>query len=314
MENKTIFVTHNSVFHADEVMATAILQYVFGKGKIVRTNNPYEYKDNPEAIIYDIGYGEFDHHQKGGNGKRDNGIPYAACGLIWDKYGIRCIESIIKSMHLCLSESDTLDVWKMINESIIQGIDANDNGYRPDPIPSVKYLSISAIISSLNNIPYYGGVEDPEQDLLFDDAVDICSKILSANIRRFADMKNTETVLKALIKDRDNKHILVLKKYTPWVRAVTENTDKDEIWYVVFPSSRNKGEWNMQAVPLSIDTFEQRHSVPKSWWGGNKETLPKITGVKTASFCHPSTGFLTAAGSLEDILKLAEIACKEDDD
>ncbi len=66
----------------------------------------------------------------------------------------------------------------------------------------------------------------------------------------------------------------------------------------------------MQAVPLSVDSFNQRHPVPKSWWGGNKETLPNITGVSSASFCHQSNGFLTAAGSFEDIMKLARIACK----
>lgn len=311
MENKTIFVTHNSVFHADEVMTTAILQHVFGKGEIVRTNNPYKYKNNPEAIIYDIGYGEFDHHQKGGNGKRDNGVPYAACGLIWEKYGIKCINNIIKSMELNLSEYDIYDIWRIIDESIIQGIDANDNGYRPDPIPSIKYLNISIIISNLNNIPYYGGVNDDKQNFLFKDAVNICSKILSANIKKIADMKNSENVLKILIKERDNKHVLVLKKYIPWIRTVTESKDENEIWYVIFPSARNSGEWNMQAVPLTINTFDQRHPVPKSWWGGDKNTLPEITGVKTASFCHQSNGFLTAAGSLDDILKLAEIACKE---
>ena len=31
--------------------------------------------------------GDFDHHQKGGAGERENGIRYASFGLVWREHG-----------------------------------------------------------------------------------------------------------------------------------------------------------------------------------------------------------------------------------
>ncbi len=311
MIKKTIFVTHNSVFHADEAMATAILIGVFGDQEVVRTNDPSEYENNDEAIIYDIGFGKYDHHQEGGNGTRDNGVPYAACGLIWNEYADIYIKNITSSMNLHFDDEDYNRIAKIVDSKIIEGIDANDNGYHPDPVSSINYYNISNIVSSFNNISRYGGAEnDFAQHLLFNKAVEFCFSVLHGMVIKVADSINSEKELQDRINKKRNKHILVLNEYIPWIRYVVEN-DKDA-WYVIFPSSRNKGEWNMQAVPVAVDTFEQRHPVPKSWWGGNKKTLPAITGVKTASFCHRSSGFLTAAGNRKDILALARLACKEE--
>ncbi len=211
MKRKNIFVTHNSVFHADEVMATAILFNVFGfDANIIRTNDISEYLNNDEAIIYDIGFGEYDHHQKGGNGTRENGIPYAACGLIWRDFGLTCIKNIISSMDLNLDEDDIKLISDIIDKNIIQGIDANDNGYRPDNIPSISYFNISNIVSSFNNIAYYGGVTNPKQNDLFREAADICSRLLNVNIKRIADTVNLQNKLIELVDSRDDDHILVL--------------------------------------------------------------------------------------------------------
>ena len=143
--------------------------------------------------------------------------------------------------------------------------------------------------------------------MLFSEVVNICVSILKSIAVKVSDTVNSEKELIDKISRRQYEHILVLDKYVPWTKYVVEN--EADIWFVVFPSARNKGEWNMQAVPVAIGSFDQRHSVPEEWWGGNKETLPTITGVKSASFCHKSNGFLTVAGNLEDILELAEIAC-----
>lgn len=330
---KVRLVTHNSVFHCDEAMATAILKAVYSSPdvEIIRTNNPKFYQqdsnDNDHYnIIYDIGFGELDHHQKGGNGARDNGVPYAAAGLVWKKYGNLAIKMIIiNTMPDTIdsySEEDINSIWANIDTALIQGIDAVDNGYsapvavtsnNPESI-TVKYFSISNIVSSLNTLAYDGGVTDNNKQYKnFMIAVDICIKTLVSMVRKFASVIYSNRELETLVKNREDKHILILEKYIPWIGYLTnpENDDCKDIWYVLFPSSRNNDEWNMQAVPVATGTYEQRHSVPKSWWGGNKETLPKITGVETASFCHQSNGFLTVAGNFEDIMKLAKIATEE---
>lgn len=304
-------ITHNSVFHCDEVMATAILSNLFGQDdvKIIRTNRPEKYSDEDDIIIYDIGMGLYDHHQKGGNGVRDNNVPYAACGLIWKSFGKALIEVIANQMEVTNNDEIINRVFNIIDCLIIQGIDANDNGYRsPDyQKGSINYFNISNMVFSFNTIACDGGVNSFQQEINFRKAVDLCSQILISNIRKYLDAANSESILHNLIVNNTYMNILVLNKYIPWIKYITENTD--DIWYVIFPSARNEREWNMQAVPLSADTFEQRHPVPNEWWGGNAETLPKITGIPEATFCHQSNGFLTAAKSLDAIIKLAILAC-----
>ena len=307
---KKTLVTHNSVFHADETMSTAILSNIYGQDevKIVRTNRSDKYIDNPDTIIYDIGMGQYDHHQKGGNGVRDNNVPYAACGLIWRDFGKNLIKIIAKQMNVANNDEIIDRVYNIIDYLIIQGIDANDNGYKASDYSkgSINYFNISNMVFSFNTIACDGGVNSFQQEINFRKAVDLCSQILISNIRKYLDAANSESILKDLIANNVYEHILVLDKYIPWIKYITENTDN--IWYILFPSARNEGEWNMQAVPLSADTFDQRHSVPEAWWGGNDETLPKITGVAEATFCHQSNGFLTAAKGLNAMLKLANMA------
>ena len=80
---KANLITHGGVFHADDVMATVILEKVFGDVTVCRVLEVPE-KLNSNVIVYDIGGGKWDHHQKGGNGARKNGskigVPYAAAG------------------------------------------------------------------------------------------------------------------------------------------------------------------------------------------------------------------------------------------
>ena len=53
-------------------------------------------------LVYDIGGGEFDHHQAGGNGQRDNGVKYASCGLIWKSYGKKYLEKCQGGLRVAL--------------------------------------------------------------------------------------------------------------------------------------------------------------------------------------------------------------------
>ena len=71
--------THAGKFHADDVFATALLQILRPDIKITRG---FVVPDDFDGIVYDIGFGMFDHHQEPRE-TRPNGIPYAAFGLLW---------------------------------------------------------------------------------------------------------------------------------------------------------------------------------------------------------------------------------------
>ena len=65
--------THAGKFHADDVFATALLQIIRPDIRITRG---FVVPDDFDGIVYDIGFGMFDHHQEPRE-YRANGIPYA---------------------------------------------------------------------------------------------------------------------------------------------------------------------------------------------------------------------------------------------
>jgi uncharacterized UPF0160 family protein len=143
-------VTHSGPIHADEVLTTVFLEKYLKNLKVCRVKEEDAFKAPKRAIVYDVGKGEFDHHQKGGNGTRKNGVPYASCGLIWKEFGHKVVE------NTCNPEL----IWKLIDRDLIQGIDASDNG----AIPKLDYpaynMSLSQTIAVFN--PTWDSDEDDD--------------------------------------------------------------------------------------------------------------------------------------------------------
>ena len=100
--------THAGKFHADDVFATALLQIIRPDIRITRG---FAVPDDFDGIVYDIGFGMFDHHQEPRE-YRANGIPYAAFGLLWRVLGPGLV-----------GERQA----RLIDENFIQPLDLNDN-------------------------------------------------------------------------------------------------------------------------------------------------------------------------------------------
>jgi uncharacterized UPF0160 family protein len=84
--------THDGSFHSDDVFAIAALQLLLGENEVEVVRVP---KDSPSIEadyvvdvggVYDHERRRYDHHQPGAP-VRENGIPYAAFGLVWRHYG-----------------------------------------------------------------------------------------------------------------------------------------------------------------------------------------------------------------------------------
>ena len=73
----------------------------------------------------------------------------------------------------------------------------------------------------------------------------------------------------------------------------------------IFPSER--GGYNFQCIPVGFGSEERRKDVPKEWWGLSKANLQRLTGVKTAKFCH-NKGFIGGAMTFEDTMKMVKLA------
>ena len=286
--------THSGKFHADEVMATAILMELFDL-EIVRTRD--EKKLAELDIVYDVGNGEFDHH---GTEKRhrESGTPYAACGLIWEKFG----RDVIKAWDDSLSSGEVESIFYHVDRVLIEGIDAIDNGLKTGET-FINTMSFSNIISGFN--PPWDS--DKNHDEAFHHAVNFASSVLNNTLeQRMSVLRAKDQVVEAYNK-RQNPHLLIMDNFCPWGYVLKQIDTKKEILFVIYPGREG---YSISTVRKESGSMEARKDLPKEWGGKRDEELSNIIGVPDAIFCHPAR-FIAAAKSLDSIMKMAEIALAE---
>lgn len=280
-------VTHNGNFHADDVFSIAALKHIFPSFNLVRTRD-LDVIASADIVIdvggeYDPESGRFDHHQRGGAGQRDNGIPYSSFGLIWQKYGV----------DIC---NGNQEVANSIDADLVSTIDAIDCGH----VEGVAQgISLSHTISMFN--PTWQ--EDSHFDSCFDEAVNFASHVLTRFIATASGGINAKSIVAKAIENAQDPRVIVLEKYTPWKRTV--HALSTEALYMVYPSS--SGQWRIQTVPVEPGSFEDRKPLPTPWAGLSDQALKDVTGIKDAMFCHNGL-FIAGAESFESTMKMASIA------
>ena len=317
-ENEAQVVTHGGVFHADDVLATVILAKLFQQHN--RNKEPLkvcrEFKvstDLPkDVIVYDIGGGKFDHHQKGGNGARENGVPYSSAGLIWREGGKQLLQEVTdpsweligRELVRMQSNPDSDLLWSMLDKDLIAPIDAVDNGVMPSLDYPCQEVTISRVISGFN--PTWDS--DGSFDEAFMKAVAFMEQVFdNAVATALSKVKANRILDNALFGAKG--HVLVLDWYVPWQEALltSENEAAKDILFVVYPAVR--GGYNWQCVPDALGGFGQRKPVPQEWKGAPAEELQKLTGVEGFTFCHPA-GFLGACKTQEEAIRVATLAAE----
>ncbi len=285
-------ITHNGTFHCDEVFSTIMFSKLLPEVVVYRTSDLEKSKSN--QYIYDVGGGELDHHQFGGNGERENGVKYSSCGLVWKKFG----KEIIKKYT-----SDNIEeIWKMLDKNLIQCIDAGDNGQIPDIDVSYKIVQIATIISEFN--PNWD--EDIDPDIKFEEALKIAEIVFDNSIKSSISKMRAKSKVDMAINDSKDG-IMTLEKFLPWKEFLLESDSSKAklINFVIFPS--NRGGYNIYTVPEKLGSFSSRKLFPKEWAGLKDKELQKVTTVETARFCHNKC-FICAVDTKDDALKLARIA------
>ena len=288
--NEANCITHSGTFHADEILATLILSKIIPEITLIRVQEVKEMPDE-NVLVYDIGAGKYDHHQFSGNGERENGIKYAACGLIWKEFGKKLLEKY--------NVEDIDYTWNYIDKNLIQFIDSNDNGQLPKLQADYRNVHLSYMIGLFNS----KWDEDVDNDENFMRALDFANNVFDEFLAdTISKMKAKKIVDKTIDESKDG--ILILEKYVPWKDFIvnSEKQKAKDINFVVFPSKR--GGYNVYAVPIEIGSFENRKLLPQSWRGKRDEELQQITGVKTARFCH-NAGFICSCETMEDAIALA---------
>lgn len=291
---KTI-TTHNGTFHTDEIfaVATLLLSLSGEEYEIQRTREEALFAQSDYLIdvggILDPKSGRFDHHQQGGAGKRENGIPYASFGLVWATYGL----------ELC---GGNAEAFEMVDTHLVAGIDAVDNGVEifTNIYKDIYPYTIGNFFSSFNP-----GDEATEEEIrqTFINCINIAKDILSREISRAVNQVTLQQKTLESYQKAGDKRVIVLDGRYPWVAVLQKFP---EPLFVVYPD-RGGDRWTAKVVPVEPMSFVARKNFPSEWAGKSDEDLQKITGVADAVFCHNAL-FIAVAKSKEGAVQLAEIA------
>jgi uncharacterized UPF0160 family protein len=286
---KTI-VTHSGNFHADDVCAVATLQLYYGVDaiQVVRTRDESVIATGDIVLdvggVYDPEKERYDHHQ-GDAPIRDNGIPYAAFGLVWDKYGAL----VCGDAELALQ----------IEAAIVIPIDAHDNAvslYTP-LYKGISPFGFGNVISS-----FLPSIEEEEKvDACFLEAVAFARGLLTRIIAQAKARMIREQMMKELYESATDKEVLV----SPEPVNARHATVYPEVKLVISPRTTDAvTDWKVTAVPVSFDTFESRVQFPEAWRALRDHALQAVSGIPDAVFCH-KTGYLCVVGSKESALRVA---------
>ncbi len=278
--------THNGNFHADDVFSIAALKHVFPSFNLVRTRD-VDIIANADIVLdvggeYDADAGRFDHHQRGGAGERENGIPYSSFGLVWQKYGLDICDGNQK-------------VANAVDAGLVSTIDADDCGYGE----RAEGISLSRTISMFN--PSWQ--EEADFDAGFDEAVEFASRLLTRFIASAKAGISAKSIVAKAIEDAEDPRIIVLEKYIPWKKTVLKHSE--DALYMIYPSQT--GQWRIQTVPVEQGSFDNRKPLPKEWAGLSGAKLKEATGIDDAMFCHNGL-FIAGAESFDSTMKMASIA------
>lgn len=275
--------THSGKFHADDVFSAALLLYLNPEIMITRGNRVPEDFD---GIVFDIGRGQYDHHQKDSR-IRENGIPYAAFGLLWEALGADILGE---------------DLAQRFDEAFVQPLDNNDN--------TGEKNELATLIGNFN--PTWDA--EGSNDEAFFQAVSVAGMILENKFERFRGNERADKRIEEIYahheqavhdreKHRDDARILILPEFVPCQKFLSET----EIAFVIFPS--NRGGYCIQPQKKEY-SMNYKCSFPVEWLGLENEELAVATGLKSAGFCHKG-GFLMTTGELADAVQVCRISMKQ---
>lgn len=275
--------THSGKFHADDVFSAALLLYLNPEITITRGN---QVPENYEGLVFDIGRGQYDHHQKNSR-IRDNGVPYAAFGLLWEKLGPE-----ILGEELALK----------FDESFVQPLDINDN--------TGEKNELATLIGNFNP----GWDSKSSNDEAFFQAVSVAGMILENKFERYLGNERADRRVEEVLTEHaaslasgdtpaENTNILILPEFIPCQKRLSETN----IAFVIFPS--NRGGYCIQPQKKEY-SMNYKCSFPVEWLGLENEELVVATGLKSAGFCHKG-GFLMTTGELADAVQVCRISMEQ---
>lgn len=315
--------THSGVFHADDVFAVALLDWLrwFGSADraLVRTRDAAALArfDPAHDVMVDVGGAcdpaarRFDHHFPDPP-RRDDGIPYAAFGLSWRAFGAAYVRHVIDPGHVH-PEGLIAEVADRVERELVRTIDAGDTGTAlvADPTPAFAGITPFSIAKAVAAWNAPDTDDHAAQGHCFRTAVRWAFQLLERVVRRAADQVTALVVVReaveahlARIDDDFLPEVLLLDESGPWQEVVLGDARCKDVLYVVFPAG---GDWLVQCIPDAVGSFGKRRPLPEAWSGLRDGAFVAASGVADAVFCHPGR-FICGARSLAGAIALAGCA------
>jgi uncharacterized UPF0160 family protein len=244
IKNLGVVKTHDGVFHADEIFCTALLKYVTGlEIAVIRSRN---IEKDCEFFTYDVGGGEFDHHQCDEFRYDGTGI-FSSFGKLWCTVG-RTIEGLRE------------EAWKEIDKSFVEIVDLTDNTGEMNP---VNYF--------INSFRTVEGIGNDAFDKAVEIAYSMLSSIIQAGLVKSKELDDFE----AEVRSAQNKDgVLELSKFYTINREVFKKLSYD---WIIYPAM---GSYTIQAVSDKLIPENKRGLGPqgeiifthKGGWIGKAKT------------------------------------------
>ncbi|MCB9685822.1 MAG: MYG1 family protein [Alphaproteobacteria bacterium] len=257
--------THDGPFHADDVMAVALLRvFVDPDCTVVRTRDPARL-DTADVVVdvgglHDASHGRFDHHQATYVG------PHSSAGMV--------LTWLLATGRIDAELGDGL------REGAVDYLDDVDNGRRPaDP----RVPCFPRIVDALNQPAH----THAEFDAAFLGAVRFAEAWLRGLRAEHDQVVEARRAVREAMAAAvaSGSRVIELDRYLPWKAVYFESGGEDHPTdYVLHPGT--DGSWRVVAIPPRLGDFGQKRSLPEAWAGLTDEALEAATGVPGSVFCH----------------------------
>jgi len=318
--------THDGSFHCDEALGCFLLQTtkLYADAEIVRSRDA-EVLNGCDVVIdvgatYEPQKNRFDHHQKGFDEVFGHGFvtKLSSAGLVYKHFGREIVANIL---GIDQADPKTEKIFLKMYKAFVEAVDAVDNGVNQyDTDSPQKYeinTGLSARVGKLN--PPWNEPTSPEIYYTnFLKAVSLTGEEFVAATKYYGEswILARDYVVEALDTAKDvhpSGEILKLSSYCPWKEHLfeLESERKPEPLpkYVLFED--DKGQWRIQAIPLTPNAFENRRPLPSAWRGVRDAELDKVTGIEGCVFVH-AAGFIGGNKTFEGAFAMAQKALEID--
>ena len=270
-------VTHSGKFHADDVLAWALLLEFFSPhATLKRTRNEEEIKK--ANIVFDVGgifdpsTMRFDHHQSSYQG------PLSSAGMV--------LHWLHEANHI------SQETFHVLKQSIVDYIDDVDNGRTlPNPKTPCFAQFVDIMGSGCNSLE--------EFDIAFQKAAQFARNYSHSTQKNIlVQEESKERVRLEMEKSKEEgRNYIFFDQYVPWKKPYfIFDGEHHPTEFVIFPNLQ--GRWQVVAIPPKELSFAQKKSFPTPWSGLRGQELSTVIGIDGAIFCHKNL-FIAVFETLE---------------